>query len=151
MVVSLRKVTADTVRAICALETTDEQKRFVAPNAVSIAQAYFAPAASFRAIFARETPIGFLMWRPRIEADPISEAAACYLWRFMIGAQFQRRGHGRSALSLLVESLRVQGIKQLLTSCVPGAEGPHGFYLSFGFEDTGGLSATGEHFMVLRV
>jgi len=36
-------VTADTVRAICALQTTEEQKRFVAPNALSIAQAYFEP------------------------------------------------------------------------------------------------------------
>jgi diamine N-acetyltransferase len=69
----------------------------------------------------------------------------------MIDARYQRLGYGRSALSLLVESLRVQGIKQLLTSCVPGVEGPYGFYLSFGFEDTGGVSATGERFMTLRL
>jgi hypothetical protein len=38
MAVSLREVTADTVRSICALQTTEEQKRFVAPNALSIAR-----------------------------------------------------------------------------------------------------------------
>ena len=63
MIVSLLEVTADTVRAICALQTTEEQKRFVAPNALSIAQAYFEPTASFRAIYAGETPVGFLMRR----------------------------------------------------------------------------------------
>ena len=65
MIVSLLEVTADTVRAICALQTTEEQKRFVAPNALSIAQAYFEATASFRAIYAGETPVGFLMWRLR--------------------------------------------------------------------------------------
>jgi len=33
MIASLLEVTADTVRAICPLQTTEEQKRFVAPNA----------------------------------------------------------------------------------------------------------------------
>ena len=59
-------------------------------------------------------------------------ADACYLWRFMIDARYQRRGYGRSALSLLADTLRNQGVKQLSTSYVPGAGGPHEFYLSFG-------------------
>jgi diamine N-acetyltransferase len=145
MVVSLRKVTADTVRAICSLETTEEQKRFVAPNAISISQAYFEPAASFRAIYAGETPVGFLMWRCRDEPD------ACFLWRFMIDARYQGRGYGRAALSLLADSLRAQRINQLLLSYVPGAQGPHEFYLSFGFEDTGEAAANGEQIMALRL
>jgi hypothetical protein len=37
MTVSLQEVTADTVRVICALQTTEEQKHFVAPNALSMA------------------------------------------------------------------------------------------------------------------
>ena len=57
--VSLREVTADTVRMICRLDVSEEQKHFVAPNAVSIAQAYFEPKAWFRAIYADETPVGF--------------------------------------------------------------------------------------------
>jgi diamine N-acetyltransferase len=59
--VSLREVTAGTVRAICRLDVSEEQKHFVAPNAVSIAQAYFEPKAWFRAIYADDTPVGFLM------------------------------------------------------------------------------------------
>ena len=55
----------------------------------------------------------------------------------MIDARYQRRGYGRAALALLVDTLRQQGGKQLWSSFVPGAGNPRGFYLSFGFEDTG--------------
>ena len=59
--VSLREITADTVRTICALRVTPAQERLVAPNAVSIAQAHFEPAAWFRAIYAGDEPVGFAM------------------------------------------------------------------------------------------
>lgn len=39
--VMLREVTADTVRAVCTLKVAPDQVWFVAPNAVSIAEAYF--------------------------------------------------------------------------------------------------------------
>ena len=41
-VVSLREVTKDTLGAILALEVDESQRRFVATNAKSIAQAHFA-------------------------------------------------------------------------------------------------------------
>ena len=69
----------------------------------------------------------------------------------MIDARYQRRGYGRSALSLLADTLRNQGVKQLSTSYVPGAGGPHEFYLSFCFEDTGEVASNGEQVMVLRL
>ena len=63
--VTLRDITAATVRAICDLETKEAQKGFVAPNAVSIAQAHFEPAARFKAVYADETPVSFAMWGDR--------------------------------------------------------------------------------------
>ena len=45
--VSLRDITQDTLRAILDLEVHDSQKNFVAPNAVSIAQAHFSKYAWF--------------------------------------------------------------------------------------------------------
>ena len=145
MSVTLREVTAETVRAICALRTTQDQERFVAPNALSIAQAYFEPSAAFRAIYAGETPVGFLMWRPG------REAGTCFLWRFMVDAQYQGRGYGRSALALWADALRSQGARRLSLSYVPGAGSPHQFYQSFGFEDTGEPPVNGEDFMALRL
>lgn len=41
--VSLREITGKTVWEICHLTPSDEQKQFVASNAVSIAQAHFQP------------------------------------------------------------------------------------------------------------
>jgi diamine N-acetyltransferase len=52
--VTLREVTADTVRAICRLQVGPGQEQLVAPNAVSIAQAHFEPKAWFRAVYAGE-------------------------------------------------------------------------------------------------
>jgi hypothetical protein len=48
--VSLREVSAQTVRYMCDLSVAPGQERFVAPNAVSIAEAYFCENAWFRAI-----------------------------------------------------------------------------------------------------
>ena len=109
-----------------------EQRGFVAPNAVSIAQAYFEPKAWFRAIYAGETPVGFVM----LHDDP--EKREYYLWRFMIDAAHQREGHGWRALDLVVDHVRGRpGARQLVSSYVPGEDGPGDFYLRYGFVETG--------------
>lgn len=59
--ITLREVTAETVNAILRLSVKEHQKQLVASNAVSIAQAHFRPEAWFRAIYADETPVGFVM------------------------------------------------------------------------------------------
>ena len=59
--VSLRPITAETVRAITSLSVSESQKGFVAPNAISLAQALFAPEAWYRAIYVGDEPAGFVM------------------------------------------------------------------------------------------
>jgi diamine N-acetyltransferase len=56
--VTLSEITESTVCPICDLSVQNEQRKFVAPNAISIAQVYFSKHAWFRAIYANETPIG---------------------------------------------------------------------------------------------
>ncbi len=130
--VTLREVTADTVRAICRLQVGPGQERFVAPNAVSIAQAYFEPKAWFRAIYSGEESVGFVM----LYDD--SEKPEYYLWRLMIAGDHQRKGHGRTALGLVVDRVRSRpGARELLASCVPGDGGPRPFYEACGFVATG--------------
>jgi diamine N-acetyltransferase len=133
-VVSLREVTADTVREICKLSDTlrEEQRKMVAPNAVSIAQAYFEPKAWFRAIYADETPIGFAM----LYDDP--EKPSCYLWRFMIGGPYQKKGFGRQAMALLLNRVRERpSAVEVKLSYVPIGGNPEPFYRRMGFEPTG--------------
>ena len=130
--VSLREVTQQTVDAILELQVSKEQERFVASNAVSIAQAHFSPHAWFRAIYAGESPVGFLM----LSIEP--EQGEVFLWRFMIDAQHQGRGYGRQALELLIEHVKRQPHAEELTlSHVPGAGSPEGFYRKLGFAHTG--------------
>ncbi len=130
--VTLREITAETVRAICNLDVAPEQRAYVATNAVSIAQAYFQPRAWFRAVYAAETPVGFVM----LDIDPESEEY--FLWRFMIAADQQGRGYGRRALDLAVEHVRrLPGAARLVSSYVPGEHGPRDFYLRYGFVETG--------------
>lgn len=140
-VVTLREITAETVRAICELEPHQAQSGFVAPNAVSIAQAHFNPAAVFRAVYADETPVGCIMWRP--EDDGVS----CFLWRFMIDRRHQGKGYGRDAIALWLKSLPALGYELARLSYVPGDGGPHDFYLAQGFRDTGEIRANGEWVM----
>ena len=132
-VVTLREITKETVHTICDLKVAPQQEQFVAPNAVSIAQAYFEPdAAWFRAIYADESPVGFLM----LDDDPANEEYD--LWRFMIDARFQGFGFGRRALELLIKHVRTRpGAKALFTSCVPGDGSPCPFYEKMGFIYTG--------------
>jgi diamine N-acetyltransferase len=141
-IVTLREVTAATVRAICALETGEEQRRFVAANALSIAQAHFEPRALFRAVYADETPVGFAMWKP---AD---EPGVAYLWRFMIDRRHQRKGHARQAITLLIDLLREAGYRRVKTSVVLDLNGPLDFYRSVDFIDTGALSTNGERVLM---
>jgi diamine N-acetyltransferase len=130
--VELREVTAETVRAICRLTVAPHQESFVAPNAVSIAEAYFHPTAWFRAIYADGEPVGFVM------LDDDAATPLYTLWRLMIAEEFQGRGHGKRAIELLVDYVRSRpGASALMTSWVPGERGPAEFYRKLGFEPTG--------------
>ncbi|TAK02780.1 MAG: GNAT family N-acetyltransferase, partial [Chloroflexota bacterium] len=128
----LREVTAETVREICALQVAPGQRRFVAPNAVSLAEASFASRAWPRAIYADDVPVGFAM----LSIDDVEREY--YLWRLMIADGFQGQGYGAAAIRLLVEHVRsLPGAAHLVTSWVPGPGSPEGFYLGLGFEPTG--------------
>ncbi len=130
-VVSLRELTQETVRAYCALKTADSQTRFVAPIAVSIAQAYFHPEAWFRGIVAGEEPVGFVMLSVKPE-EPKYE-----VWRLSIDERHQRRGYGAAAMKLVIEQVRAWGATELFLSYVPGDGEPEPFYRRLGFTPTG--------------
>ncbi len=131
--VSLREITKDTLRSILKLSVSPQQQGFVASNAVSVAQAYFdREKAWFRAVYADDTPVGFVM----LSDDP--EKPEYCLWRFMIDQRYQRLGFGRQAIGLLIDHVRTRpGATHLLTSCVPGDGTPIPFYERLGFVQTG--------------
>jgi diamine N-acetyltransferase len=134
--VELREVTKNTVRAVCGLDAGDAGAQ-VAPNAVSIAQAYFAPEAWFRAICAGEELVGFLMlYDPTLSMAP--EEKEFMLWRLMLDRRFQGRGYGHAAVEALVAHVRTRpGADALFVSHVKDAQPLARFYGSLGFVYTG--------------
>ncbi len=130
--VTLREITRATLGQILALDVAPDQRAMVATNAKSLAQAHFHPEAWYRAIYAGEVPVGFLMLEQRPEEQEYT------LWRLMIDAGHQRKGYGTDALRLAIDHVRaLPGATELLTSHVerPGNPGP--FYESLGFVYTG--------------
>lgn len=148
--ISLREINADNLRAIVLADVAGAQRRFVASNAISLAQAHVAGDAWYRAIYAGETVVGFVM-AARLHEDEygLPTSGDPNLWRFMIDEGYQKNGFGRRALELIVTELRTWGGKHIWLGCMPGAGSPYEFYRRFGFVDTGVHDEDGELFMYL--
>jgi len=135
--VSLREITVANVRAVCALEVEETQKRNVAANAVSLAEAYVSHAEAWpRAVYAGEDLVGFVMvYDPSAVAHP--DEPDFFLWRLMIDRRAQRRGYGSAAVLLAIDYVRSRGAQRILVSHVKDAPVLGAFYASFGFTYTG--------------
>jgi diamine N-acetyltransferase len=143
--VILREVTWETLDDILSLKVAEEQRKFVADNARSLAQAHFYDHAWFRAIYAGETPVGFIM------LDDQPEKPEYFLWRLMVDNRYQGRGYGRRALELLIDYVKTRpNATELLTSIHEAEGGPEGFYRKLGFEFTGDYDE-GEAVMRLKL
>lgn len=146
MEVTLVEITAESVRAVCLLKPHPHQEHFVAPNAVSIAQAHFHKEAWFRAIHADGELAGFVMLEDWTRF-PAEQSAHLWrgepyvsLWRFMVDARHQGRGIGKAALRQVIDKVRSEGIASwLLLSYVPGDGCPEPLYRSLGFKPTGDM------------
>ena len=143
--VTLREITEETLRPILQMEVGDDQKTFVAPNAVSIAQAHFSNNAWFRAIYADDIPVGFVMLyidKDKPEYD---------VWRFMIDKNHQRKGFGSKAMQQVIEYARkLPKATELFLSYVPKEGNASPFYSQLGFVETGEW-ADDEKVMVLTL
>jgi diamine N-acetyltransferase len=131
--VTLREITAATLRPILELEVEVDQKQYYPrSNAYSIAEAYFAPDAWFRGIYAGETPVGFVM------LSLIPERAEYFLWRLMIDRRYQRQGYGREAMHLVIDYVRtLPNATDFYTSHLRGNPGAAVLYRDLGFRYTG--------------
>ena len=149
--VTLRPVTATNREAVESLQVSPAQESFVDGVTRSLADAAATPNARpwYRAIYAGETPVGFVMLGDDVPPGDPDIPYRYYLWRMLIDARFQGRGHGRAALDQVVAYLRTRpGADALITSIVKGEGSPEGFYLRYGFQATGEMY---DHEHVLRL
>lgn len=138
--VTLREITAETVIPVVRLSVAESQKGFVAPNAISLAEALFAPEAWYRAIYSGEELAGFVMLADESLLSPPPAQPKVGVWRFMIDEKFQGRGIGRAAVLQVIEHVRSKNrFASLELSYVPGPGCPEPFYLGLGFRHTGRL------------
>jgi diamine N-acetyltransferase len=138
MPVTLAEITAENVAAVYDLELAPGQDEFVASNPWSLAQALAEHHIAWpRAIVDAEGEVvGFLM----LEIDPDeSNGRHFWVWRLMVAARHQRKGHGTAALALAFDEIRRRGGDEVYTSRVEDEGGPGPFYLRLGFVPTGEL------------
>jgi diamine N-acetyltransferase len=137
--------------AVEALRVSPEQEAYVDGVARSLDEAAASPGSRpwCRAVYAGETPVGFVMLADDVPpGDPVIRWRY-YLWRMLVDAGHQGHGHGRAALDLVRDHLRTRpGADALVTSIVPGPGSPLGFYLRYGFVQTGEWF---DHEQVLRL
>jgi diamine N-acetyltransferase len=83
--------------------------------------------------------VGFVMISDNIPQpmDP-DLVGPYYLWKLFIDHPSQGRGYGAATLDAVVGYLGTRpGADVLYTSCADGPGSPRGFYLRYGFTDTG--------------
>lgn len=146
MTVTLREFTDDNASSVLALRVTPDQERFVSSVAGSIEEASEHPEGNpwYRAVYADETPVGFVMLSWDVEPQPPHINGPWFLWKLLIDQQHQGLGLGREVVRQVIDLVRSHGGTELLTSHVPGDDGPGGFYSRLGFVPTGELDPDGE-------
>jgi diamine N-acetyltransferase len=146
VVVTLREITDENREAVLALRVAPEQEQFVSSVRASLAEAAASPQAKpwYRAVYADDEPVGFVMLSWNVEPQPPDRIGPWFLWKLLIDERHQRRGYGSAVMQQIVELVRAEGATELQVSYGPEAGGPAGFYARLGFVPTGDLVADGE-------
>jgi diamine N-acetyltransferase len=140
-----------------ALSVTKEQDNFVAPNIISLAQAYdtekaFAAGddekrAKAYAIYEDDTMAGFIMYGyfPP-EPDETEETAystteyVYYVWRLLIDVKYQRKGIGKEAVRQVMEEIKTKPFgdaRYCYVSYEPSNMGSQTTFKNYGFQEDG--------------
>jgi diamine N-acetyltransferase len=151
--VTLREVTDENRHAILAVRVAPTQERFVGTVAGALTDAREIPQGKpwYRAIYADDQPVGFVMLSWNVKPEPPRIIGPWFLWKLLVDERHQRLGYGREAVRLVADIVSANGAAELLTSCVPGADGPEPFYRRVGFIPTGELDENGEIILALEL
>ena len=146
--IRLERINGKNVWDALKLKVSDEQKNFVAPNEISIIEAYTAVTGNGYAfpfvIYNDNVPVGFLMigfdvndyW----EDAPKIAKGNYNLWRVMIDKDYQGKGYGRKAVALaldFINTLPCGKAEYCWLSYEPENDVACKLYSSFGFVETG--------------
>jgi diamine N-acetyltransferase len=150
-VISLRPVDDSNREAVEALDVSSAQQRFVSNASDSIAEAAREPdgRALYWAIYAEETPVGFVMISDDVGGPGYFPQ---YLWKLFIDERHQGRGYGTATLDVIADYFRRRPEVEIMrTSCGQGEGSPLGFYEGYGFEQTGEIVFDNEILLEFRL
>ena len=142
--IELKLVDESNFQAVLDLKIpeADERARFVAPNVRSLADAWLYRKNEDvfpMAIYWDEQVVGFLL----LEID--EDEAEYFIWRIMIGQQYQGRGYGRKALEVLIgEAQMNRDCSHIVADYVVGNEKMKHLLTSLGFQETGFIEENNE-------
>jgi len=147
--VELRELTKENYLEVLLLEVEDRQKKFIANNFKTFAQAHFDPTSWLRAAYHNDLPVGLLLLT--IEREDYQElrwAGQPYLWRLMVAEQYQGKGIGTAIMAKIIEEVFTwKGATALYLSVVEENRSARSFYSALGFSD---LNLTIEDERVLK-
>lgn len=137
---TLRPIHRDHLRRLFRLKVAKGQEGQVAPNEITLAQQAYEPGGYVWGLWEGEEIVGLLAMIHPGEVEEVEEGddpEAAYVWRLMIGEQFQGRGLGREAIDRAMEVARGWHLPRISLSFVDKPGGAEGFYLKCGFVRTG--------------
>lgn len=132
MSVELREINMDNFRECIKLSVKDDQKKFVASNMYSLAEAKVDNVSNPYAIYNGDVMVGFIMY------DFDVDTKIGWITRLMVDQRYQGKGFGRVAMAQVVDKLKsISECKLLQTSFEPSNSAAKTLYLSLGFHLTG--------------
>jgi GNAT superfamily N-acetyltransferase len=142
----LAEITEGNREAVLALRVAPDQEQFVGSVQRALDDAAEYPHANpwYRAVYADEVPVGFVMVSWNVEPRPPEIIGPWFLWKLLIDERYQGRGYGSEAVRQIADLVRAEGATELLTSYVEASGGPAGFYERLGFVATGERDDNGE-------
>ncbi|GLB61670.1 GNAT family N-acetyltransferase [Cytobacillus sp. NCCP-133] len=131
--VRIGAVTADNWYDCCLLELAEDQKVYMEPNAVSIAQSKFETTLKPYAIYLGDKAVGFLMYNTVQE-----ELDGYWIYRIMVDKKYQGKGIGKKATELMIARMaKLPEAKNIVIGYSPENLEAHNLYASLGFKDHG--------------
>ena len=122
-----------------ALAVARGQEKYICPNSESLmAAAENRDIARPFAIYAGDTMVGFTMFAFDSAYDDPDDRY--WLWRFMIGADYQGRGYGSLALKEMIGYFRQNGAGHIRLSTKADNAAAISLYRKYGFRESGGMN-----------
>jgi diamine N-acetyltransferase len=137
-------VQKDNWKECIQLPTSEDHKRYVAPNIYSIAEAQFYPGVMSACIYADNEMVGYTLYG-RAEDDE----SIFWIDRLMIAEDQRGKGYGRAALLMIIDEAKKEGYSRIGLSTGPDNKKAIGLYESVGFRATGEIE-DGEAVYILQ-